>query len=371
MEYWLNRLNNPYRFLFAGGGTGGHLFPAVAVAEKIKIKKPEAEILFVGTKTRIEGKVIPELGYLFKSIWIKGFSRKMTIENLLFPLKVIVSVFQSILISLKFKPKVAIGSGGYVAGPAVFGAKLAGAKVILLEQNSYPGVTTRILERYANDIHITFEDSKKYFKQTEKLRTTGNPVRHSLIKSDKTEALKFFGLSSNNKTLLVLGGSLGAASINSSVAASLKEFEKERIQVIWQTGKNYFEQNKNLSTGMNFISAFIERMDLAYSACDLVLARAGATTISEITVLGLPAVFVPSPNVAENHQYYNAKSLELKNAAVLIRDNEIKGKIFPVLSKLIVDESKLNLLKENAKNLGRPEAADVIADNAIKLAEAQ
>ncbi len=365
----LNRSNNPYKFLFAGGGTGGHLFPAVAVAEKIRIKKPEAEILFVGTKTRIEGKVIPELGYKFRSIWIKGFSRKMTIENLLFPLKVIVSVFQSIFISLKFKPNVAIGSGGYVAGPAVFGAKVTGSKVILLEQNSYPGVTTKILERYANDIHITFDDSKKYFKNKEKLRSTGNPVRHSLTLSNRSEALKYFGLSETKKTLLVLGGSLGAASINSAMAVWLKDFEKEEIQIIWQTGKNYFEQNKNLATGMNFISAFIDRMDLAYSACDLVLARAGATTISEITVLGLPAILVPSPNVAENHQYYNAKSLELRNAAVLIKDAEINEKMFNVASRLINDSNRLESLKQNAKQLGRPDAADVIADNAIKLAE--
>ncbi|QQS34920.1 MAG: undecaprenyldiphospho-muramoylpentapeptide beta-N-acetylglucosaminyltransferase [Ignavibacteriales bacterium] len=364
------RLSNPYRFLLAGGGTGGHLFPAVAVAEKIKLKKPEAEILFVGTKTRIEGKVIPELGYKFKSIWIKGFSRKMTIENLLFPLKVVVSVFQSILISLKFKPKVVIGSGGYVAGPAVFGAKVTGSKVILLEQNSYPGVTTRILERYANDIHITFDDSKKYFKNKEKLRSTGNPVRHSLVLSNRTDALKYFGLIDTKKTLLVLGGSLGAASINSAIAASLTDFEKEGIQVIWQTGKNYFEQNKNLATSMNFISAFIERMDLAYSACDLVLARAGATTISELTVLGLPSVLVPSPNVAENHQYYNAKSLEFRNAALLIKDAEIHEKILLVVSKLINDNHKLDELKNNSLLLAKPEAADIIADNAIKLAEA-
>lgn len=365
----MKRLNNPYRFLFAGGGTGGHLFPAIAVAEKIKIKKPESEILFVGTKTRIEGKVIPELGYNFRSIWIKGFSRKMTVENLLFPLKVFVALLQSILISLKFKPKVAIGSGGYVAGPAVLGAKLTGSKVILMEQNSFPGVTTKILGRYANDIHISFEDSKKYFKDTEKLRTTGNPVRHSLVLGNKTESLEYFGLSDKKKTLLVLGGSLGAESINTAVAAAFSDFEKEGIQVIWQTGKNYFEQNKNLATSMNFISAFINRMDYAYTACDLVLARAGATTISEITVLGLASVLVPSPNVAANHQYYNAKSLELKNAAIIIKDAEINEKIFSTISKLVADPNKLNSLRENVKSLGRPDAADIIADNAIKLAE--
>ena len=169
-----------YRFLFAGGGTGGHLFPAVAVADKIKSFLPEAEIMFIGTKSKIEGKIIPQLGYEFKSIWIKGFSRKLTFENILFPLKVIVAVLQSILINLKFKPAVAIGSGGYVAGPAILGASITGAKIILLEQNSFPGITTRALEKFADEIHISFEDSKKYFKNKDKVKFTGNPVRENL-----------------------------------------------------------------------------------------------------------------------------------------------------------------------------------------------
>ena len=209
---------NPYRFLFAGGGTGGHLYPAIAVAEEIKKLKPESEIIFVGTKSKIEGKVIPKLGYQFKSIWIKGFARKFNLENLLFPLKLFISGIQSLFISFRFKPKVAIGSGGYVAGPAIWGASVLGAKIILMESNSYPGITTRLLERYADEVHITFNDSKKYLRQPEKIKVTGNPVRTELGSSEKENAKEFFGLDKNKITVLVLGGSLGAASINEAVA---------------------------------------------------------------------------------------------------------------------------------------------------------
>ncbi|MHB1686575.1 MAG: undecaprenyldiphospho-muramoylpentapeptide beta-N-acetylglucosaminyltransferase [Ignavibacteriaceae bacterium] len=357
-----------YRFLFAGGGTGGHLFPAVAVAEKIKMRLPDAEIMFVGTKSKIEGRVIPELGYRFKSIWIKGFSRKINFENLLFPLKVIVSVVQSIFINLNFKPKVAIGSGGYVAGPAIFASSLVGAKIILLEQNSFPGITTKMLEKYADEIHISFEDSQKYFKRKEKIFFTGNPVRESLGSIKKSDALKEFNLSGLKKTLLILGGSLGAGSINEAIAGSLKTLEENQLQIIWQTGKNYFDKFKNYSSQNILVMPFIDRMNIAYSACDLMLARAGATTIAELLALGIPSILVPSPNVAENHQYYNAKSLSDKNAAILIEDKEIKLKLVDEVLSVVFDSKKLSELKSNALSLGKPNAADEIASRAIKYA---
>ena len=231
---------NQYRILFAGGGTGGHLFPAVAVAEQIKNMKPETEILFVGTRSKIEGNVVPKLGYKFKSIWIKGFSRKFDLENFFFPLKLFVSVIQSLIISLRFKPRVAVGSGGYVSGPAIFGASVMGAKVILLEQNSYPGVTTRLLERFADELHISFEDTKKYLKRKSISRLTGNPVRRNLGTEDKYKAREQFGLQPLVKTLLILGGSLGAKSINIANAENIKELENGEFQIIWQTGKIYF-----------------------------------------------------------------------------------------------------------------------------------
>ncbi|HSP88582.1 MAG TPA: undecaprenyldiphospho-muramoylpentapeptide beta-N-acetylglucosaminyltransferase [Ignavibacteriaceae bacterium] len=360
---------NKYKFLFAGGGTGGHLFPAVAVAEKIRKKIPNAEILFVGSKSKIEGRLVPKLGFRFKPIWIKGFARRFSIENFLFPFKVIVSIMQSLFINMNFKPKVAIGSGGYVAGPAIYSSYLMGAKVILLEQNSFPGVTTRILEKYAEEIHISFEDSKKYFKNKNKLKLTGTPIRERLLNVVREEALKSFGLDSSRKTLLVLGGSLGAASINEAVADLINFFEEKDIQVIWQTGKNYFSKYKHLSSNKIIVKDFIEEMNFAYSASNLIIARAGATTIAELLTLEIPAILVPSPNVAANHQYYNAKSLADQNAAILIEDHLLKEKLKEV-SLILFDEKKLIDLRMNAKRINKPDAAEIIAQSAIRLAEA-
>jgi UDP-N-acetylglucosamine--N-acetylmuramyl-(pentapeptide) pyrophosphoryl-undecaprenol N-acetylglucosamine transferase len=358
-----------YKFLFAGGGTGGHLFPAVAVAEMIRDRIPGAEILFVGTKSKIEGTIVPNLGFKFKSIWIKGFSRKLTLENLLFPIKVIVSVVQSLLINIKFKPKVAIGSGGYVAGPAIFSSAILGAKVILIEQNSLPGVTTRLLEKYAEEIHISFDDSRKYFKDQKKIHFTGNPVRGKLSEINKSDALNKFGFVSSKKILLILGGSLGAASLNEAAANSVKKLEEAGIQIIWQTGNLYYKKYEALSSPAIWINSFIDEMNYAYSACDLLLARSGATTIAELLALGIPSILVPSPNVAGNHQYFNAKSLAEKNAAVLIEDKYIKEKLFDSVIDLIFNDQKLGELSKNAKLMSRPDAAVIVAGNAIKLAE--
>jgi UDP-N-acetylglucosamine--N-acetylmuramyl-(pentapeptide) pyrophosphoryl-undecaprenol N-acetylglucosamine transferase len=360
--------STPYRFLFAGGGTGGHLYPAIAVADEIKRLKPESEIIFVGTKSKIEGRVIPKLGYGFKSIWIKGFARKFNIENLLFPVKLFVSLIQSLFISFRFKPRVAIGSGGYVAGPAIWGASVLGAKVILMESNSYPGVTTRLLERYADEVHITFDDSKKYLRKPDKIKVTGNPVRSELGSSTKKESKKSFGLDENKFTVLVLGGSLGAASINNSVAEFVEELEKKSLQIIWQTGKNYYHSYKNINLDSVKILDFIEDMNKAYSACDLLVARAGATTIAELTVLGIPSILIPSPHVAENHQYYNAKSLAGNSAAVLIKDSDVKSLLKDKILEVVADKKLLNSLSENAKRISKPNAANVIAKSAINFA---
>ena len=366
----MSNVQTKYRFLFAGGGTGGHLFPAIAVAEQIRELKPEADILFVGTKDKMEGKVVPKLGFKFKSIWIKGFSRKLTLENLLFPLKLLVASMQSLIINISFKPKVAIGSGGYVAGPAVWAASIMGAKVILLEQNSYPGVTTRLLERFADEVHLSFDSSKKYLRKEKIHHLTGNPVRKNLGRIEKSEALKRFHLSGEKKTLLVLGGSLGAKSINDVMAENLKTFEENDLQVIWQTGKNYYEQLKNMNSDNIKVYDFIEDMNIAYSACDLLLTRAGATTIAELLNLGIPAILVPSPNVAENHQYYNAKSLTDNNAAILIEDKNLRNDFVTNILSMINSNEKLIELKKNALKLARPNAAQMIAQSVINFAEA-
>lgn len=357
-----------YRFLFAGGGTGGHLFPAVAVAEKIKARIPEADIMFIGTKTKIEGRVIPELGYKFKSIWIKGFSRTFTFNNILFPLKLVVSLIQSLMINMSFKPKVAIGSGGYVSGPAIWGSSVMGAKIILLEQNSYPGVTTRILERYADEIYVSYENSKKYLKQPEKIKVTGNPVRESLKRINKEDALRHFNLDTQKKTLLTLGGSLGASSINEAMTYSLPLFKEKKLQVIWQTGNIYYEKYKSLASEGIIVIPFINDMNLAYSAADVVIARAGATTIAELLVLGIPSILIPSPNVAENHQYYNAESLAEEDAAILIEDKDIKKVLGDKLISIIFDAEKLKKISRNTGKFSKPDAAALIAESAIKFA---
>jgi UDP-N-acetylglucosamine--N-acetylmuramyl-(pentapeptide) pyrophosphoryl-undecaprenol N-acetylglucosamine transferase len=359
-----------YRFLFAGGGTGGHLFPAIAVADQIKTMKPEAEILFVGTKNKIEGTIVPKLGYKFKSIWIKGFARKFNLENLLFPLKLIVSAVQSLTINFSYKPKVAIGSGGYVSGPAIWGASVMGAKIILLEQNSYPGVTTRMLERRAQEIHISFEDSKKYLRNQQALILTGNPVRKNLGSIDKKSALEKFGLIESKKILLVLGGSLGASALNKAVVENLERLVESGIQIIWQTGKIYFERYRSLNDNNIKVLDFIEDMNAAYSACDLMIGRSGATTIAEILVLGIPSILVPSPNVAENHQYHNAKSLEEKEAAILIEDKNLNAKLAEIVISTINNDLVLKKLSESAIKLAKPLAAETIAKSAIKFAEA-
>lgn len=358
----------PYRFLFAGGGTGGHLFPAVAVAEKIRLLKPEAEIVFLGTKSKIEGRVVPQLGFQFKPIWIKGFARKFAVENFLFPVKLLVSVFQSMFYCLTFRPKVAIGSGGYVAGPALFAANLFGVKIILLEQNSFPGITTRLLERFAQEIHISYENSRKYFKKNKPLFLTGNPVRNVESLLDKKFALEKLQLSPEKKTLLLLGGSLGAKKLNQMMAKALPKLIENNLQIIWQTGSLYFDQYKNLENQNCRVMAFVEDMKLVYSACDAIISRAGATTLAEITSFGLASILIPSPNVAENHQYYNAKSLVEADAAILLEEKNIDDNFTNEVISLMKNEDQLKTIGANAKSIGKPNAAEEIAVRVLKLA---
>lgn len=358
-----------YRFLFAGGGTGGHLYPALAVAQQIKVLKPEADILFIGTKKKIESRVVPQYGFEFKPIWISGFSRKLTLSNLLFPVKVIVSMIQSLLIVMKFKPRVAIGSGAYVSGPAIWAASVLGAKIILLEQNSYPGITNRLLERKAEEIHITFEESKRFFREQNKLKLTGNPVRTNLKLIDKADALKKFNLLSKNKTVLVLGGSGGSKDINRAVSNSVAELSSKNIQVIWQTGQTYFDQYCKHESEYVRVFPFIDDMSAAFSASDLLVARAGATTITEVAYLGIPVIFIPSPNVAADHQYKNAKAISDASAGLLIEDKNLHSDLADTIKQLINNDERLDELKKNIASFAKPEAANIIAESGIRLAE--
>ncbi len=363
-------MGSKYNILFAGGGTGGHIFPAIAVAEKIRDLNPEASILFIGTRDKIESQVVPQNGFNFKPIWISGFQRKLALKNLLFPAKVLVSTLQSLFICMKFKPHLAIGTGAYVSFPAIWGASVMGAKAMLLEQNSYPGIANRLLERRAEQIHISFQDSQKYFREKSKLLLTGNPVRVSSENVSREESLKEFGLNPDKKTLLVLGGSLGARSINNAIKSNIKKLlEINYLQIVWQTGKNYFEELKILENERIIVKPFIKNMSAAYASADLILARAGATTIAEVAALALPVVFAPSPNVAEDHQYKNAKSIADAGACALIKDKQLDERLFPLINELISDDELLKKYRDGIRKFSRPNAAEVIAKSALLLAE--
>ncbi|MCX7876642.1 MAG: undecaprenyldiphospho-muramoylpentapeptide beta-N-acetylglucosaminyltransferase [Melioribacteraceae bacterium] len=358
-----------YRYIFAGGGTGGHLYPALAVAQQIKELKPEAEILFIGAKNKIEERVVPNYNFNLKTIWITGFSRKFSVNNLLFPLKLFVSFFQALVIVIKFKPRVVVGTGAYVSGPVVWAASIIGSKIILLEQNSYPGITNRLLEKKATEIHIAFEETKKYFRDKSKIVLSGNPIRINLNLVDKIQARRSFSLDDNKKTILIIGGSGGAKSLNHAVAKSLDKLLEKDIQVLWQTGKVYYQEFKKYSQHGVKVMEYFDDMSLAYSSCDIVIARAGATTIAEVSLLGLPVIFVPSSNVAADHQYKNAKTLQDENAALIIPDNEVEKKLYDTTISLIYDEEKLKELRNNIKKFSNPDAALNITKKIIHLSE--
>ncbi len=357
-----------YRYLFAGGGTGGHLYPAIAVAQKILEIQPEAEILFVGTKTKIESKVVPQKGFNFKPIWISGFSRKLNFTNLLFPIKLFVAMMQSLMICIKFKPQVAIGTGAYVSGPAIWGATFMGAKGVLLEQNSYPGITNRLLENRVQKIFLSFEKSKNYFRDKSKLDVAGNPIRIDILLRNKEEAKKQCGLNASKKNLVIIGGSLGAKSLNDVINNNLDELVNIGIQILWQTGDIYYEKYSSSDNENVKIVRYLDDIAKAYSAADLIIARAGATTIAEVAHLGLPVIFVPSPNVAENHQYKNAEVLKNANAAELIEDGNFGVTIIEKVKSLIFDNRKLEELSFNIKKFDKPNAVDQIANEIIKMA---
>lgn len=364
----MSKNQTTYRYLFAGGGTGGHLYPAIAVAQKLLELQPNSNILFVGTKKKIEARVLPNLGFEFKSIWISGITRKITLKNLLFPIKLVVSLFQSLLISIKFKPDIAIGTGAYVSGPAIWGASMMGARIVLMEQNSYPGLANRLLEKKAEKVFVSFEESSKYFRDSSKLINSGNPIRVDIQLQDRLKAIKEFGLDESRKTLVIIGGSLGARSINIAIEKNLNELKSLGIQILWQTGENYFEKYQKYDDELVRVQKYFDNISLTYSIANLLIVRAGATTIAEVAALGLPVVFVPSPNVAEDHQFKNAKVLYDSNAAELVKDNDFSSKVIEVVKDLMFNEQKLNGFKENIKKFAKPDAVNIISNEIIKMA---
>lgn len=361
-------------YLFAAGGTGGHIFPALSIAEELKKIDKNANFMFLGTKNKMEAHLIPQHGYKFKAIWISGISRKFNIKNLMVPIKLIVSLIQSVLTIMKFKPSVVIGTGGYVCAPVLIVASLLNIKTVIHESNSYPGLVTRLLSAKVDKVFTAFEITKQWLKDVSKVEKVGNPTRKGLIGVLKKEGLEYFGLHEFKKVLLIIGGSLGSTSINTAILKSLELFLKSNIQVIWQTGERDYgriqkEVDKlehELRSGL-WYGKFIDKMQYAYAAADLIICRAGAITIAEITLLGKPAILVPYPHATSDHQRLNAKTLEDAQAAIMIEDHELYQKIETVVLDLIRNEKRLKLMAENIKVFGTHNAGEIIAKKILEL----
>ena len=356
------------RFIISGGGTGGHIYPAVAIANELKSRFAEAEFLFVGAKDKMEMQKVPQAGYAIKGLWISGIQRKVTLDNAMFPFKLLSSMWNSFRIIKSFKPDVVIGTGGFASGAVLKVASMLNIPTVIQEQNSYPGITNKLLAKKANKICVAYENLERFFPK-DKMILTGNPVRQDLInEASKSEAIAYFKLDANKKTLLVLGGSLGARRINQLIEKELDFLLSQNIQIIWQCGKLYLNDYSKYNEKENVqVVAFIDRMDLVYAAADVVISRSGASSVSELCIVGKPTIFIPSPNVAEDHQTKNARAISDKNGAILIKESELEAQFETVFSDLISNESKQAELSQNIKKLALPNATKQIADEIMKL----
>jgi len=366
----------PYRILIGGGGTGGHVFPAIAIADALKKENPEMKFLFVGALGRLEMEKVPEAGYAIEGLPVAGFQRRFTLKNLSFFYKLLVSMRRSRSIVKRFNPHVAVGVGGYASGPILKAAARKGVPLLIQEQNSYAGVTNRLLARSASTICVAYEKMDRYFS-AQKIVLTGNPVRQEMVelhanpKADRKE----FGLVEGKKVCLVVGGSLGARTINHSFMEGLDRLGLSNVQVLWQCGKSYQQEveEKVRSSGLKQIRVFpfISRMDLAYGIADVIVSRAGAITISELCLVGKPVILVPSPNVAENHQTRNAEALVAHHAAKMVSDSQADELLVDEMLRLMDHEEEQKSLSEHIKQLGIKDASQRIAAEVIKIIEQQ
>ncbi len=356
------------KFILSGGGTGGHIYPAISIANELKSRFPDAEFLFVGAKDKMEMQKVPQAGYKIEGLWIAGLQRKLTLQNMMFPFKLISSLWKSRQIINKFKPDVVIGTGGFASGPLLQVANSRNIPTVVQEQNSFPGITNKLLSKKANKICVAYENLERFFPK-DKIVFTGNPVRQDLLEIDnkKSEAIAHFNLNATKKTLLILGGSLGARRINQLIEKELEFIQSNDVQVIWQCGKFYFEEYKKYNNNNVQVVAFIDRMDLIYAAADFVISRAGASSVSELCLVGKPTIFIPSPNVAEDHQTKNAKAIVDKKGAILLKENELDEKFETTFSNLISDESLQKELSQNIKSLAKPNATKDIVEEILKL----
>jgi UDP-N-acetylglucosamine--N-acetylmuramyl-(pentapeptide) pyrophosphoryl-undecaprenol N-acetylglucosamine transferase len=359
------------KVILSGGGTGGHIFPALSIANEIKRRNPDVDILFVGALGRMEMEKIPAAGYEIVGLPVMGFPRKPSLKIVTFFQKLMQSASMAKKIVKDFQPEIAIGVGGYASGPLLRAAAKKNVPCLIQEQNSYAGITNKLLSKKVNSICVAYDKMEKFFP-ADKIVFTGNPVRENLTqKQDRKEALDYFSLQENENVILIVGGSLGARSINNSVLKNRKEIAASGVKVVWQTGAIYYdrilEELKETKPENLHIQKFINRMDLAYEVADLVISRAGAGTISELCLVGKASILVPSPNVSEDHQTKNAMALVEKDAALMVKDDEIDEKLFPLAFRVVADKNKCEILSGKIKELAKPEATRTIVDEVEKL----
>lgn len=355
-------------YIISGGGTGGHIYPAIAIAKALQLRDPLAKIVFVGALGKMEMEKVPKAGFPIHGLWISGLHRGQILRNLLFPLKLALSLLQSFVLWLRYRPKVVVGTGGFASGPMVFVSHLLGSKTLLQEQNSFAGITNKLLGKKATHIAVAYSAMDKYFPK-HKVKLTGNPVRTELssLTYTREEVHAFFDLDPNKHTLLVLGGSLGAATINQLVADKLSFFTENNVQLLWQCGTIYFEKYTSLSNDQVKIVPFIEAMDKAYAVADSIVSRAGAASISELSLIDKPAILIPSPNVAENHQYHNAMALVEKKAALMVEENMLSQEFESTFRSLLTSLDLRHELVANLKKFARPNATEDIVSLVIEL----
>ena len=360
------------KVIISGGGTGGHIFPAISIAEQLKKVQPDVEILFVGAENRMEMEKVPQAGYKIIGLPISGFQRKFSLKNIQTFINIFKSLRKARKIIKEFKPDIAVGVGGYASGPMLFAAQRKGIPTLIQEQNSYAGVTNKILGKRVEKVCVAYDNMEKFFNP-ETIVYTGNPVRPAIqnITCGKQESLHLFELDNTKKTVLIVGGSLGARTINQSVSDNLEFIADQKIQVIWQTGKSYFERAKKEAAKYDSIKVFdfIKQMDYAFTAADIIISRAGAGTISELCIVGKPCIFVPSPNVSEDHQTKNAQALVNKNAALMITDANSRKDLFNATIALLQNSNQMESLSQNIKKLAIPNAAELIVNEILQIVE--
>ena len=357
--------------LLAGGGTGGHLYPALAIAEELKKITPDIRLVFAGTKKKIEARVVPQKGYEFAAIWISGFHRRLTLENVMFPLKVGVSIIQSFFLIKKIAPLAVIGTGGYVCGPVLFVASKLGIPTIVHESNSYPGVTTRLLAKSMTAVFITFEATRQWLDRSAKVDVVGTPTRDEIDGVTKKTGCRQYDLSPDKKTLFAFGGSLGARSINALMPSVIAWAVEQDVQVIWQTGNEAIQISEKLRHHRNVrIMRYVDAIEYAYAAADVVLCRGGATTLAEITRIGKPAVIVPYPHAAANHQELNARTMVEEGAALMIHDDRLQEEGIRVIKSLLTDDARRSMMSEQCRSLGKPDAGKIIAAKIMSVMHA-